>query len=71
MNLYAASVLDWAERGITVRLETAFPHTGVATLQITAAVPTEARLPTNVWGMSRPGRFSPWPERRWWPHLIR
>lgn len=44
MNLYAASVLDWAERGITVRLETAFPHTGVATLQITAAVPTEATI---------------------------
>ena len=28
------------------------------------------RLPTNVWGMSPPGRFSPWPERRWWPHLM-
>ena len=51
VNLYAASELAWAERGLTVRLETAFPRSGVATLRITAATPTEAtiRLRRPVW----------------------
>ncbi|WP_104172894.1 beta-L-arabinofuranosidase domain-containing protein [Arthrobacter sp. Y81] len=51
VNLYAASELAWAERGLTVRLETAFPRSGVATLRITAATPTEAtiRLRRPAW----------------------
>jgi len=44
VNLYAASEFDWAERGLTVRLETSFPRSGVATLHITAAAPTEATI---------------------------
>lgn len=44
VNLYAASELDWVEHGITVRLETSFPRSGVAALHITAAAPTEATI---------------------------
>ncbi|MEV7132311.1 beta-L-arabinofuranosidase domain-containing protein [Arthrobacter sp. NPDC093128] len=51
VNLYAASELAWADRGLTVRLETAFPCSGVATLRIIAATPTEAtiRLRRPAW----------------------
>jgi hypothetical protein len=53
VNLFAASELDWADRGLTVRLETAFPRSGVATLHVTAAAPTEAtiRLRRPAWSL--------------------
>lgn len=50
VNLYIASTLDWAERGIHVRLETEFPHSDFATLTVTADTPQEFTL-----GLRRPG----------------
>jgi len=44
VNLYVPSELDWAGRGVRVRLETDFPHSDTATLHITAAAPTEFAL---------------------------
>ncbi|MFJ6376107.1 beta-L-arabinofuranosidase domain-containing protein [Pseudarthrobacter oxydans] len=44
VNLYIASELNWAERGILVRLDTDFPHSDVATLVVTAVAPTEATI---------------------------
>jgi DUF1680 family protein len=44
VNLYVPSELDWAERGVRVRLETDFPRSDVATLHIAAAAPTEFTL---------------------------
>ncbi|WP_427118243.1 beta-L-arabinofuranosidase domain-containing protein [Pseudarthrobacter scleromae] len=44
VNLYIASALDWAERGIHVQLETDFPYSDFATLTLTAATPTEFTL---------------------------
>jgi hypothetical protein len=56
VNLYIASELDWSERGLTVRLETDFPRSDVATLRISAESPTAAtvRLRRPAWatGMS-------------------
>jgi hypothetical protein len=40
VNLYLPSELDWAERGVRVRLETDFPYSDTATLRVTAASPT-------------------------------
>ena len=34
VNLYAASQLDWKERGITLRQETAFPYSENSTITI-------------------------------------
>jgi DUF1680 family protein len=44
VNLYIPSELDWAERGVRVRLETDFPHSDTATLHVTAAAPTDFTL---------------------------
>jgi hypothetical protein len=44
VNLYMPSELDWAERGVRVRLETDFPHSDTATLQVTASAPTTFTL---------------------------
>ncbi|MCU1516352.1 MAG: hypothetical protein JWQ75_1073, partial [Pseudarthrobacter sp.] len=44
VNLYIRSELDWAGRGVRVRLETGFPRSGTATLHVTAAAPTEFTL---------------------------
>lgn len=44
VNLYIASTLDWTERGLTVQLETDFPHSDVATLTVTAETPAEFTL---------------------------
>ncbi len=44
VNLYIPSQLDWAERGVHVRLETDFPGSGTVTLHVTAAAPTEFTL---------------------------
>ncbi|MBT2514172.1 glycoside hydrolase family 127 protein [Arthrobacter sp. ISL-30] len=51
VNLYIASELDWSERGLTVRLETDFPRSDVATLHVTAESPTAAtvRLRRPAW----------------------
>ena len=44
VNLYIPSELDWSGRGVRVRLETDFPYSDTATLQVTAAAPTEFTL---------------------------
>ena len=44
VNLYIPSTLDWTERGLTVRLETDFPSSGLVTLTITAAAPVDATI---------------------------
>jgi DUF1680 family protein len=53
VNLYIASELDWADRGVRVRLETDFPRSDTATLSISAAAPTEftLRLRRPGWAM--------------------
>ena len=44
VNLYVPSELDWAGRGVRVRLETDFPYSDTATLHVTAAAPTDFTL---------------------------
>jgi DUF1680 family protein len=44
VNLYIPSELDWAGRGVRVRLVTDFPRSDVATLHITAAAPADFTL---------------------------
>ncbi len=44
INLYLPSELDWADRGVRVRLETDFPRSDTATLHITADAPTDFTL---------------------------
>ena len=44
VNLYIPSELQWAERGLQIRLVTDFPRSDVATLQVTADKPTEFTL---------------------------
>ncbi|MBT2534124.1 glycoside hydrolase family 127 protein [Arthrobacter sp. ISL-48] len=53
VNLYVPAELDWAERGVRVRLETDFPRSDTATLHVTAAAPTEftLRLRRPVWAV--------------------
>ena len=50
VNLYIPSTLDWAEKGLQVRLETDFPHSDEATLRVTAHSPVEASI-----SLRRPG----------------
>lgn len=44
VNLYIPSTLDWTERGLTFRLETDFPGSGLVTLTITATAPVDATV---------------------------
>lgn len=44
VNLYIPSTLDWAERGLHVRLETGFPHSGLVTLHVSADAPVHATI---------------------------
>lgn len=51
VNLYIASELTWAERGVHIRMETEFPYSDTVRLTVTAAVPTAftLRLRYPVW----------------------
>lgn len=51
VNLFAASELNWREKGLTLRQQTSFPHSGQVTLSISAAAPvqTALRLRIPVW----------------------
>lgn len=44
VNLYIASELNWAERGVKVRMETDFPHSDTVHLTVTADNPTAFTL---------------------------
>lgn len=44
VNLYTPSELTWRDRGLRLRLETDFPRSDRATLQLTADAPTDATL---------------------------
>ncbi|MDF2051870.1 beta-L-arabinofuranosidase domain-containing protein [Arthrobacter sp. Cr_A7] len=44
VNLYIPSALDWAEKGLQVRLDTAFPHSDLVTLHISASAPVQATI---------------------------
>ncbi|MDQ0076735.1 beta-L-arabinofuranosidase domain-containing protein [Arthrobacter oryzae] len=44
VNLYIASELNWAERGVKVRMETDFPYSDTVRLTVTTASPTDFTL---------------------------
>ncbi len=48
VNLFIASELDWAEKGVRVRQETRFPEESKTTLVITAAQPVELALHIRI-----------------------
>jgi len=48
VNLFIASELDWPEKGIGVKQETAFPETQGTTLTISAAKPIDVKLKLRV-----------------------
>lgn len=56
VNLYAASQLDWKERGITLRQETAFPYSENSTITITEGKGT-FNLMVRYPGWVHPGEF--------------
>lgn len=56
MNLYAASQLDWKERGITLRQETAFPYSENSTITIAEGKGT-FNLMVRYPGWVHPGEF--------------
>jgi DUF1680 family protein len=52
VNLYAASTLDWAERGFTVTQETDYPREQGTTLSIDGSGPLEVKLRVPWWVQS-------------------
>lgn len=56
VNLYAASQLDWKERGITLRQETAFPYSENSTITIAEGKGT-FNLMVRYPGLVHPGEF--------------
>ena len=56
VNLYAASQLDWKERGITLRQETAFPYSENSTVTIAEGKGT-FNLMVRYPGWVHPGEF--------------
>jgi len=44
VNLFIASELNWADRGVTVRQETQFPQSGTSRLVFTCQAPTELSI---------------------------
>ncbi|WP_299090870.1 beta-L-arabinofuranosidase domain-containing protein [uncultured Bacteroides sp.] len=56
VNLYAASQLDWKERGITLRQETAFPYSENSTITIAESKGT-FNLMVRYPGWVHPGEF--------------
>ena len=56
VNLYAASQLDWKERGITLRQETAFPYSENSTITIAEGKGT-FNLMVRYPGWVHPGEF--------------
>ncbi len=57
VNLFIASELDWAEKGLKVRQETRFPEEAKTTLVFTAAKPVELALHLRVPGWVAEGGF--------------
>ena len=48
VNLFVPSTLDWSERGLGVRLETAFPESDTIRLTLSAAAPASAKLRLRI-----------------------
>lgn len=44
VNLFIASTLDWREKGLSIRQETAFPDEGTSRLSVAGANPVRARI---------------------------
>ena len=55
LNLFIASELDWKDKGVTIRQETAFPDTGLSVLTIHTAAPTRFTLLIRHPGWVRKG----------------
>ncbi|KAI0142672.1 DUF1680-domain-containing protein [Xylariaceae sp. FL1272] len=49
VNLYIPSTLTWAEKGFTVKQETAFPREGTTKLTITGEGPLDIKLRVPAW----------------------
>ena len=55
VNLFIPSVLDWAERGVTIRQETGFPEDSATSLTVHVPTPTEFPLRIRVPGWATEG----------------
>ena len=55
VNLFIPSELDWVERGVKIRQETAFPEVSATSLTIDAASPVEFTLRVRVPGWAKGG----------------
>ncbi|GAP83078.2 putative acetyl- carboxylase [Rosellinia necatrix] len=51
VNLYVPSTLTWAERGFTVKQETAFPRNDTAKLTVTGQGPLDIKLRVPAWAL--------------------
>ncbi len=57
VNLFIASELDWAEKGLKLRQETRFPEEPKTTLVVTAAKPVEAAIRLRIPAWIAPGGY--------------
>ena len=48
VNLYIASILDWSEQGIQLRMETRYPEAGDIRITVQAAKPANAILHLRI-----------------------
>ncbi len=55
VDLLIPSELDWAEQGVTIRLDTRFPEEGKATLTVSAKEPRKLAIAIRCPGWLRPG----------------
>ncbi|HEY3269487.1 MAG TPA: beta-L-arabinofuranosidase domain-containing protein [Armatimonadota bacterium] len=55
VDLLIPSELQWAEQGVTVRLDTSFPEDGMATLIVTAKAPRKLAIAIRCPGWLKPG----------------
>lgn len=56
VNLFIPSILNWSERGMTVRMDTAFPQSSMVQLTMGCATPTSAKIRFRIpsWVASTP-----------------
>ncbi|MGP4112747.1 glycoside hydrolase family 127 protein [Streptomyces sp. 4N509B] len=57
VNLYLASTLDWADRGLTLTQRTDFPREQGTTLVVDGSGPLDIRLRVPAWTDDAPGGF--------------
>ncbi len=48
VNLFASSELNWREKGIALRQQTTFPHSGQVTFSIAAASPVQTKMRIRI-----------------------